>query len=292
MASQPIQVLGLTRWSYPFNGKGFRQSGGTLDDVRARLYAPHRLDYRLFLLEHVTLPTLRAQTDPDFKHLILIGDQLPDPWRSQILELVKDIPQVVVEIHPEGQKHQDLCREIMFKHVDPDCYATAQFRLDDDDSVSTNFVEKTRKMFPKISSFFEQDGQFAVDFSRGFILRFTDDDVTTAPVAMRFWAPGMAIFQRPDSKNALLDFHHLKVWHSTPTLMCPEEPMFIRGAHHDNDSHLPTFGRRTRGFKFDHKNPARYFERRFGFDLPAMNEIWASKKDYFRGQETKVSVPE
>lgn len=287
MTKDRIQVLGITRWSYPFNSKGFRQSGGELADVRARLYAPHRLDHRLFLLEHVLVPGLRAQTDPDFTHLVLIGDQLPDPWRSRILEILKTVPQIIPVFRPEGEKHQDICRAVIQEHIDPECYATAQYRLDDDDGVSANFVEKTRSLFPDLKPFFKESGRLALDFSRGFILKSTEKDILMHPVSMRFWAPGMAIFQRPNSKKAVLDFHHLKIWHGMATLMWAEEPMFIRGAHHDNDSDLATFGRRTRGFSFTHRNPNRYFEKRFGLDLPVIEQTWERHKEHFLGMNNK-----
>lgn len=281
MAQQRLQVLGLTRWSYPFQAKGFRQSGGSLEEVRARLYQPQRLEHRLFLLEQVVLPALRQQTNPDFTHLILIGDQLPEPWRSRIVELTQSIPQIIPLFLPEGQKHQDICRSVMLDHIDPKCDATAQYRLDDDDGISVDFVEKTRDIFGELRTFFDANGRLAVDFSKGFILRSTPESIRMEPVSMRFWAPGMAIFQKADSQRALLDFHHLKVWHDMPTFMWSDMPMFIRGAHHDNDSHLASFGRRTRGFRFSHRNPNKYFARRYGIDLEQMQRIWDQRKTQY-----------
>ena len=290
MSKSKVQVIGLTRWSYPFKAKGFRQSGGAIEDVRARLYAPNRLDHRLFLLEHVLLPGLRDQSDPNFTHLMLIGDKLPQPWLDRILELVRDIPQIVPLVRPEGEKHQDLCREIMLEHIDSNCDAIVQHRLDDDDGIGTKFVERTRRLFNDLSNIYEESGSLALDFSKGFVLRSNADGIRMEPVSMRFWAPGMAIVTRPDTNRTLLDYNHLKVWHGMPTFMWPEEPMFIRGAHHDNDSHLATFGRRTRGFKFNQKNPARYFRMQFGIKIADIERIWDQEKDHFLADKVASKV--
>jgi len=51
----------------------------------AALYAHDRLEARTFLFENILLPGLRAQTDPDFTLLLLMGEDFPEPWRSRIL---------------------------------------------------------------------------------------------------------------------------------------------------------------------------------------------------------------
>ena len=290
MSTTHIQVLGLTRWSYPFSGAGFRRSGEDLAALRARLYAPARLDHRLFLLEHVVLPALRVQRDTDFTHLFLIGDHLPDPWRSRVMRLLADVPQIAPVIRPEGEMQADLCREVLRAHVDPGCDVVAQYRLDDDDGLARNFVLQTRRMFEQIAPMFEEEGRFGLDFNRGFILQSSRDDIAMRPVSMRFWAPGLVVFQRPDSKRALLDFPHLRLWHAMPTLSWNGRPMFIRGAHHDNDSVLANFARRTRSFRFSPANPERYWRNHFGVDLPAMQEIWRREKAHFFGAEEAGEV--
>lgn len=281
MASARIQFLGLTRWSYPFWSDAFRRAETELDALRAQLYAPRRLDHRLFLLEHLVLPCLRAQTDPDFTHLFLMGDQLPDPWRSRVLALTADIPQIRPVFRPEGEKHKDLCRAVMKEHLDPACDVTAQYRLDDDDAVGVNYIETSRNLFAQLQPFYEQSGKIALDFTRGFILSSSPEDVTMRPISMRFWAPGMTIFQAAENREALLDYHHLRIWHDMPTLTWRDEPMFIRGAHHDNDSGLSPIGRRTRTFPFKNRTPERYFKRRFGLDLPQVQELWKARKSDF-----------
>lgn len=279
--SARVQAIGLTRWSYPAAGQAFRRDARGLDQLRAQLYAPHRLDHRLFLLEHVLLPGLRRQSDPDFTHIFLMGDNLPDPWRARVLALLTSVRQVVPVFAPEGRPMNDLCREVIADHIAADATITAQYRLDDDDGLGFDFIRESRRLFEVVAPLYEGEKRFGLDFNRGFVPRSDASDLTLSPVSMRFWAPGMMVFQRRDAKRSALDFNHLRLWHYIPVKTWRETPMFIRGAHHDNDSEV--FGRRARGFPFEPRNPTRYFKQTFGVNLPRMQKIWAAEKEHHMG---------
>ena len=215
---------------------------------------------------------------------------MPEPWRGRLLALLETVPQVIPVFRSEGCKHQDLCREVIHEHVDQTCDVTAQYRLDDDDGLGATFIEKTRELYGNMKPFFEQSEIMALDYTRGFIVQSTAKKVTVRTVSMRFWAPGMVIFQRPDSNRALMDYNHLKIWHYMPTLTWQQEPMFIRGAHHENDSNLAGLGRRTRSFDFNHKNPNRYLRRTFGISMNEIQKIWQMRQSHFMGSPESKSV--
>ena len=284
MTEPIIQTLGITRWSYPGQSRGFRRSADDLDHLRAQLYAPHRLDHRLFLLEHLLIPCLAHQTDPDFLHLIVIGDQLPDPWRSRIQELAESLPQLRVVIEPEGNDMREMLAEVIPRFKDNKCDVIAQYRLDDDDAVAVEFIAKSREIFAGLQPFFAADGIAALDYTRGFIMSTGDSGLDIRSVSSRFWAPGMMVFQDMETAKSLFEFPHMRVWHDMPTLTWKETPMFIRGSHHDNDSELSHFGRRTKSFKFNPQNLSRYMGRRFGIDLKQMREEWTARQQWFMGQ--------
>jgi len=269
-----LQILGLTRWSYPFKGTGFRKADRDLDALRAQLYAPERLNHRLFLLRHILLPGLRAQTDARFTHVFLIGDGLPEPWKSQLLTLLETVPQIVPVLCEEGRGHKDLCREILHRHRDPAAQVVAEYRLDDDDGLARTFVAQTRKCFCQMRSVLDQGRGMAIDFSRGFVFDSAGETLTLDPVSMRFWAAGMAVSLPPDSTRCVMDINHLKVWHSIPTLTLPTAPMFLRGRHKDNDSGFKLAKRGARGFPFDPPDPMAYFAQVFGVDIVKAQDAW------------------
>jgi hypothetical protein len=162
-----------------------------------------------------------------------------------------------------------------------DVAATAQFRLDDDDAVSVRFIEQALALFALQRPLFEQNGLLGVDFCRGFLFRMHEDRCSFAPVSMRFWAPGMMVFIGAQHSRCVLDYHHLQLWHHMPTLTWMNRPMFVRGAHGDNDSGVKNLGRRTRSFPFPEHRLARHMRRRFAIDLPALESAWAAQRTSF-----------
>ncbi|WP_236640739.1 glycosyltransferase, partial [Sulfitobacter sp. HI0023] len=87
-----MQAIGLCRFSYPAIG-GFQVGHESMADRIAYLYAEERLEERFRLFETVALPCLRAQTDPDFELIVVIGDSLPAPARARLEALLEDLPQ-------------------------------------------------------------------------------------------------------------------------------------------------------------------------------------------------------
>ena len=270
-----VQALGLCRWNYPSAPGAFqRDAQGGLEAIRAELYDPARLALRLFYLEHVVLPPLRAQTDPDFTVVMLMGDQLPDATRERVLGLVADIPQIRPVFAEEGRPHQDICREVMQAEREPEARAVAEFRIDDDDAVAVDFIERTRDMFLRTKAVFRSGGKLALDFNRGFILRTEHDGLSLQPVTTRYWTPGLVLYQRPQSEQSLLDYNHAQLWKRIPTLTFPKVPMYLRGAHGGNDSSVSHNPHNAEEMWHDPAKLSEILRDRFDFDLPGARSAW------------------
>lgn len=278
MASPP-EMIGICRWSYPSTRSGFRGTTDDVEEARAQLYAPWRMEHRLFLLEHVFVPCLAAQSDKNFKMLLLMGDQLPQTYRDRALNLIKSCPQIVPVIEEEGQRHDVLCRKIMNAHRDPKAEVSGQFRLDDDDAVGVNFIKTSREIFEEQRKTFERSGLFGLDFCRGFKMETTRDDLVFQPVTIRFWTPGMVVFLSKENNQCVMNFHHLQLWKKMPVLIWLEEPMFIRGVHESNDSNMQR--RRVREFKLNARNPKRFMKRVFGIDTQTIRNLWLEHNQEF-----------
>lgn len=259
-----VQVLGLCRFSVPSLG-AFQVEHDTIEERRAMLYAPDRLAHRLAWFRHVALPCLRAQTDPDFKLVLLLGEDIPDPWHGTIRDLVADVPQVVIEYAAPGP-HREVCAVAMRRHIDPGAEVVAQFRLDDDDAVAVDFVARTRAEVPPLMHLFRRSGAMAIDWCRGVLLTERDGTLTPTLRRAQLWTPGLVILTKPMAAKMVLDYPHHLVWRHMPVLSLQDDVMFLRGAHGGNDS---TISQERRPETLPAERWPILMQRRFGIDLAA-----------------------
>lgn len=269
-----VQVLGLTRFSYPSAPGAFGREA--LEDLRARLYADDRMALRFLWLTHVTLPGLRAQTDPNFTHLVLVGEDLPTHHRQRLDALVTDIPQVTIVALPEGLNHRLACRQVMIEARDPAARAVAEYRLDDDDSVAGTFVADLRRRFESAAPLVEAGGRAALDYCRGLLLRTQAEQVDLHPVLARLWTPGLVIYRKPNDDRSLLDAPHLDLWKLMPVLSLRYPTMFVRGAHVDNASVLSNRWDVATVKGADLTKAKSALKRDFRIDLPAFRKDWST----------------
>src|SRR5680860_355103 len=95
MTEPKMQVIGLCRFSYPALG-GFQIEHGTPAARAAFLYDPVRMEERFATFTALTLPPLKAQTDPEFTLAIVVGDAMPEPMLERLLDLTQNVPQAVI----------------------------------------------------------------------------------------------------------------------------------------------------------------------------------------------------
>ena len=274
MRQAKLQVLGLCRWSYPSQTGAFNNTGESLEALQSELYAAGRMAVRLFFLEHLVLPSLRAQSDPEFTLVLMMGETLPEPWRSRVLELVQDVPQVKPVFLPEGQNHMAACTALMRAHRDENADVVVEFRLDDDDAVASDFVAQLRGLYRQLRPIYKANKRVAVDFCRGFLFRCEDDGgVNYLPVEARLWTPALALYLPPDHPRSLLNYPHMRTWRSMPVLSLNKKPMFVRGAHEGNDSAIKE--RKVDSFRYKLETLPSVMASDFGVDLEAFEAAWS-----------------
>ncbi len=271
-----VQLLGLCRFSYPSEVGAFNHNHPDLTALRQFLYAPDRLAQRFFFFENLALRSMLAQSDNDFTLLILAGDALPPDARARLTVLAKTLPQARLIFAPEGQNHRDICRSVMLDHRDPSADIVAEFRLDDDDAVATDFTRKTRHHLGQAMGIFAGRNQLCIDYCRGVILAFDGADIRLRAVVERNYTPAQVIVRDRDAGESLLDVNHTQLWRRMPTLHWPNRPMFIRGAHGDNDSALMDRTRNAEDWEPLNSGAGQGLADRFGVDPTAILAGWAA----------------
>lgn len=229
-----MQVIGICRFSYPGIG-GFQVEHDTIEQRMAYLYAPERMEERFRTFETLTLPPLRAQTDPEFTFLIVVGTSMPEPYLQRLAGLVSDIPQAVIQPWGPGQH-----RKVMQNAINSvrlfDGEPCLQFRMDDDDAVAVTYVARLRDEARALEPFSRRHRHIAIDFNQGYIARPGPDGLSVAATKVPYTTAGLALMFQDRVRLSVMNFAHGKVPQHMPTVTLTGEDMMLRGHNDHNDS--------------------------------------------------------
>ncbi|WP_136636890.1 glycosyltransferase [Pseudooceanicola onchidii] len=228
-----MQVIGLCRFSYPALG-GFQVEHDDPATRAAYLYAPDRMEARFRTFEAFTLPGLRAQTDPDFTFLIVVGDDLPAAWRTRLDRLTADIPQVVIQAHPPGPHRKVM--QAAINSVRDKGRITLQYRLDDDDGVAVEFTARLRAEAAAQTRALTGNRHIAIDFRDGFIAAPGPEGLRLRRTTAPFMTAALAVMFEPDVQLTVMNFSHVKLEKFMTCVPVGGPPMYLRGYGDWNDS--------------------------------------------------------
>ncbi|WP_273689880.1 glycosyltransferase [Ketogulonicigenium vulgare] len=163
-----VAVVGFCRFS--FLGRGdwpeyrsipIGEEADYYEDIAANLFDPDRMERRLWTFENITIPSIKAQTDKNFTYVVLASDVMPAIYQQRLIEICANIPQVTV-IFSEKRNLGDVIKPVL-----ADLWDThddvVQFRLDDDDAIAINYVEKVHDYARRLAGI----GAFAITMTRG-----------------------------------------------------------------------------------------------------------------------------
>lgn len=234
MNSADMQVIGLCRFSYPALG-GFQVEHETIEQREAFLYDPLRMEERFRSFECLTLPPLRAQTDPDFTFVVVIGQSLPAPMRARLEMLLADMPQAALVARAPAQ-HRPVMKEIINTFREDRGLPSLQFRMDDDDAVSINFVQRLREAAQGVEGIIRTNRYLGIDFNQGFTARIDAGGIRARPSVETLWTPALGMAVAPRASRGIMNFSHAKLARVMPVLSLTGEDMYIRGHNTFNDS--------------------------------------------------------
>ncbi|MEP1766742.1 MAG: glycosyltransferase [Sulfitobacter sp.] len=204
-------AIGICRFS--FCGKGdWRLSRAAttpeeIQEMRAQnaevLYAPERMALRFFLFENFLLPSLLAQSDPNFICLILTSDIMPEDYRLYLEELCADHPQLELIISSEQTVHEALWPRISELNAMAG-HQLVQFRIDDDDCLSRDYVQQLRGYMTRLGD------RMPIGYSRSnglVVTHYASDGATNVYHAnLPFNSMGTAI--RVHGERTIFSFGH------------------------------------------------------------------------------------
>ena len=236
--SGPIPIIGFVRFSVLFGQQDFfsQMKGKSPEERREILFDPARMDDRFRYFEALTLPTLAAQQDDDWRAVIFYSTELPAAYRDRLLDLVSPHRHIRPIAYPPDQMLAAALGRQMTELV-PDAQSPrASFRLDDDDGLACTFIERLRGLLTEYGVL-----RTAISFSSGHLLKVEPDGQGFRFAdAVRNFGVGCGLTLVTSGKSDRDIFNlgppHRRVDEAFPTVADAREPMFICAAHARNDS--------------------------------------------------------
>jgi len=236
-----MQVIGLCRFSYVGLG-GYKVTHDSLEERRAFLYAPERLEERFRLFETLCLPSVIGQTDQDFQLHIVIGECFPQIYLERLLKLTEPLPNVGVAAYPPARHRKQMIQVMNQARIDRDA-PCLQFRLDDDDAIAVDFIARLKQAAQEAEPIWRRYPMTTIDFNRGYTYRADATGLAIAPDREAYWALALGVVVPAGSAKTIMHYRHHNLWKETPTLTFPDGDMYLRGHNGFNDSRLKGRGK-------------------------------------------------
>lgn len=199
----------------------------------ARLYDESRMARRFFLFEQLTLPSLMAQTDKDFRTVILSSDVMPDRFKERLTTVAARLPGSVVDFSPHRRSDRAFQKYIVEAAGFRARESSVHFRLDDDDALAATYIARLRKVTHGLPP------STHVTFPSGIFL-FPQKTETPTGVSMlnpRFLtAIGLATVNGNNFHKNPYQMMHANVWTRWPVVSDPSFTSHIRTQHFENDT--------------------------------------------------------
>ena len=266
-----MQIIGFCRFSYPAEG-GFQVEHDSIRDRIAYLYSPERMEERFQHFETICLPGLKAQSDPDFAFLILVGDQLPEVYRTRLDSLIEDFPQAhVIALPPMA--HRLACQTAINAARDM-ALPCLQFRHDDDDAVAVDFVAHLRQVAEDCVPLLARHRLVGFDWNRGYVARPDAQGLCAEPAMKPYWGVAEAMYVRAGVKQTIMNFSHNKISQFMPTVTFTQPEMYVRGHNDHNDSRQKAHVAPAHLPRLDAEGEA-LFRARFAIDADQIRRVFA-----------------
>ncbi|QUS35686.1 glycosyltransferase [Falsirhodobacter algicola] len=166
-------MFGVTRFNLVTQrtlGSFRATKGKTLEEAKALVFRPESLQKRLEMFKAFCLSTYRElSANRDNLHgLILISEDLPQPFRDQLEEACADVPHVLIVPVADDQGSNDVVPPIVHRIAGTGRVYT--FRYDDDDALPRDYADKVEKIAASIAP------GTVISFNNGFSISRVGED--------------------------------------------------------------------------------------------------------------------
>jgi len=226
------EIWGHIRFSF-FGQTDTRLKPADHDAAMALLYNETRMARRFFLFENLTLPSLRAQTDRDFKIVVMSSDIMPQRFQDRLRAITAQDPYISLDFS-DRRNGAFAFRHHIEQSLGEGYRKTAiHFRLDDDDALASGYIARLRALTYGLSA------GTHVTFPTGLTLfpRISGgSEGAILPHRQFLIGLGLAIVCGETFRKNPFQMMHGDVWQRWPVVSDPTFAAYIRAHHHDNDT--------------------------------------------------------
>lgn len=223
-----MKIFGHCRFSY-FGRTDTGKEVLTEADAEAKLWNPDRMAVRFHLFEHILLPSIRAQTDPDFTFVFTCSEAMPTAFHDRLEAALERLPQARIVRTTEtdiGRALKPVMVEASNDRQDP----AVHFRIDDDDAVSIDYIARLRSaavgLRPSTMITFPAGVMGFLDSGRGCHRAFNKHAI----------AIGLAIVKAPTDTRTPFQIQHRTYAQRNPVYTDPTFPAYHYTRHTTNNT--------------------------------------------------------
>ena len=144
-----------------FTRFNLRQASWTNTKNNTPVLTEEWLKNRFELFENYCLPSVRSQTNKDFKWLVFFDIESPLPYKEKIMEYQKDCAMFQPFFVQDMSYFFSTIQDELKKSTAPYIITS---RIDNDDCISQHYIEEVQRNF-------DQQNYLAIDFSDGYTLQ-------------------------------------------------------------------------------------------------------------------------
>ena len=264
-----VQIAGLIRFSYPSmsGGDGYNARYDSREAQLAALYSETRMEERFVLFENVCLHSLKHQSCKNFRVGVLAGEDMPAPYLARLQALVDDVPEVELIILPvlPYREALDLAFERLFVDDTP---FRMTFRIDDDDAVSLDYIEKINAYLPQMLMMTSGLNPVCLTFTAGLtVLGSGEARKAVASNAMSPRSVGVSVLAPTRWRNNVFLTSHPRLHGRMSTIFDVAETVILRIFHNSNDSEAQVPGQKK---PYSDDKVAMILRERFALDMKAL----------------------
>lgn len=230
-----LQMIFQMRYSY-FGQSGWRSPASKDQQL---LFDPERLEKRAYYLEHIALASLAAQTDRDFKLVLLSSRGMPRRHKTFLREICADMlgPDRAEVIFRPPTRTAKCFVQHMRAQPGQAAYQL-QTVLDDDDAVSSDFVAAMKtEARSAMTSFAAPEDYSFLSLARGLSAVFDGDRMTLWHRNSPFNNQGLTLLAPAGTRRSPFSVAHKKLARRHPArVIYGRKPFHIRAVHDSNDS--------------------------------------------------------